>query len=71
MNRETEQQSEQVKVKRALEGLRGPPFMYLKVHTVVQVTLIIDTACLTQTTAESPQSLVCEHDMPVANGFAL
>lgn len=31
----------------------------------------IDTACLTQTTAEFPQSLVCEHDMPVANGFSL
>lgn len=31
----------------------------------------IDTACLTQTTAEFPQSPVCEHDMPVANGFSL
>lgn len=31
----------------------------------------IHTACLTQTTAEFSQSLVCEHDMPVTNGFSL
>lgn len=31
----------------------------------------IDTACLTQTIAGFPQSLVCGHDMPVSNGFSL
>lgn len=63
-----------VKAKGDKEGFLSLPFMCLKVHTDAgypQNKCSIDIIRFTQrTTAESPQRLVFQHDMPKANGFS-